>query len=548
MAGSPVAPSVPQFHDALSCAPSWLSSPFAQLLLRRVAHHVGQGEAVVGGDEVDARLRAPPAGRVEVGRAGEASAEVGGLAGVAAPEAAHGIAEAVVPLRPAAREAPGLIAALAEVPRLGDQLDRGEHRVARDRVEEARARRRPLASPHQRGGEVEAEAVDVHLEHPVAQAVEHELEHARVPEVERVAAAGQVEVLAPVLRTQAVVGAVVDAAEGQRGPAVRALGGVVVDHVEEHLDAGAVERPHHRLELVGRALGRGARGQADVRREVAERVVAPVVGQAARDDRALAHPPVHGQELHRGHAEPAQVVEHRRRGEAGVRAAELGRHVGMARGEALDVRLVDHGPVPGCPRRAIALPVERRIDHHARGHVGRAVAGIGHAAVGVVGAVAEDRVVPVDLAGEAARVGVHEELRRVEPVALPRRVGAVHAVAVARAGPGAGDAAVPDVAGAAGEPDPLALARGLAVRAVEQAEVDRGGVLAEEPEVGAIPVAGDAERRRVGLRGDGRRAHVAWRKSTTPSGGRVRRSEHGWPCAGTGSAHTPPPLPTSLPP
>ena len=33
------------------------------------------------------------------------------------------------------------------------------------------------------------------------------------------------------------------------GPEVVALGGVVVDDVEDHLDAGGVERLHHRLEL-----------------------------------------------------------------------------------------------------------------------------------------------------------------------------------------------------------------------------------------------------------------------------------------------------------
>ena len=34
--------------------------------------------------------------------------------------------------------------------------------------------------PRQRGGQVEAEAVDVHLRHPVAQAVHDQLEHLRV--------------------------------------------------------------------------------------------------------------------------------------------------------------------------------------------------------------------------------------------------------------------------------------------------------------------------------------------------------------------------------
>ena len=52
----------------------------------------------------------------------------------------------------------------------------------------------------QRAGQVEAEAVDVHLQHPVAQAVHDQLQHARVLHVERVAAAGEVHVVARVLR------------------------------------------------------------------------------------------------------------------------------------------------------------------------------------------------------------------------------------------------------------------------------------------------------------------------------------------------------------
>jgi hypothetical protein len=51
----------------------------------------------------------------------------------------------------------------------------------------------------QRRGEIEAEAVDVHLEHPVAQRVHDELQHARVLHVEGVAATGEVHVVARVL-------------------------------------------------------------------------------------------------------------------------------------------------------------------------------------------------------------------------------------------------------------------------------------------------------------------------------------------------------------
>ena len=116
-------------------------------------------------------------------------------------------------------------------------------------LEECRETVHVVELPREGGGEVESEAVDVHLEHPVTQAVHDELERARVGHVERIAAAGVVHVVARALRHEAVVGGVVDAAETERRPQVIALRRVVVDHVEDHLDAGLVEGLDHGLEL-----------------------------------------------------------------------------------------------------------------------------------------------------------------------------------------------------------------------------------------------------------------------------------------------------------
>ena len=86
--------------------------------------------------------------------------------------------------------------------------------------------------------------------------------------VQRVAAAGEVHVVARLPGLQPVVDAVVDAAQRQRRPEVVALGGVVVDHVEDDLDAGRVQRAHHHLELAHRVERRGAPRSA-LGREVA---------------------------------------------------------------------------------------------------------------------------------------------------------------------------------------------------------------------------------------------------------------------------------------
>ena len=58
------------------------------------------------------------------------------------------------------------------------------------------------------------------------------------------------EVVVVALRRQHVIGLVVDAAEGDVRPALVALGGVVEDHVEDDLDAVAVQLLDQGLQLV----------------------------------------------------------------------------------------------------------------------------------------------------------------------------------------------------------------------------------------------------------------------------------------------------------
>ena len=345
----------------------------------------------------------------------------------------------------------------------------------------------------ERGGQVEAEAVDVHVEHPVAQAVHEELDGARVPHVERVAAAGVVDVVAKVLGGEAVVGRVVDAAERQGGPEVVALRGVVVDHVEDHLDAGPVERLHHLLELVDLLAEVPGRRVARVGAEEPDRVVAPVVGEAAVGLVLLGHRVVHGQQLDRGHPQLGEVADRGGRGEARVGAAQLRRHLRVAPGEPLHVHLVDDGARPAGEGRPVALPVERRVHHHALGQVRGAVPIVRpDVARGIADPVAEERVVPLERARDRLRVGIQQGLGRIEAVPLAGLVGTVHPEGVEGARPDAREVHVPDLIGALLDPDLPDLLAGVAL--VVQAERHRGGVLAEEREVDAGPVPRRAER------------------------------------------------------
>ena len=85
-----------------------------------VADEIVQGEAVVRGDEVDARVRAAAARLIKIGTARQAISDFADLSFVAFPKTADGVAIFAVPLRPENREIADLITAFADVPRLGD--------------------------------------------------------------------------------------------------------------------------------------------------------------------------------------------------------------------------------------------------------------------------------------------------------------------------------------------------------------------------------------------------------------------------------------------
>ncbi len=318
----------------------------------------------------------------------------------------------------------------------------------------------------------------MHLEHPVAEAVHDQLHRPRVQHVQAVARAREVHAVARVLGVQPVVRRVVDPPQRERGPELAALARVVVDHVEDDLDARPVERLDERAQLVHRPHAGAVGGVGGLGGEEADRVVAPVVGQAALHQGAVAHEGVHGHELDGGHAEREQVVDHRVVRQAQVRAADLGRHRRVQLRQPADVGLVDDGPVPGRLRAPVVAPREGRVDDHRARHVGRAVAVV----AGEVGAlvpddVAVERVAPADLAAHGLGVGVEQELGGIEAVPGLGLVGAVHAVAVVLARPGVGQVGVPVEVGALGQRD------------------DVGRATARRPRTGTAPLRSRARRR-----------------------------------------------------
>ena len=457
------------------------------VVLLVVGHEVAHGKAVVRRDEVDRGHRAPGGAFVEVRGTGQAGGEFAQGRGLAAPEVADRVAVFAVPLGPLRREVAHLVAARADVPRLGDQLDLGDDRVLLDEFEEGGQLVHVVELAGQGGGEVEAEAVDVHFRHPVAQGVHQQLKGVRVPDVEGVAGAGVVHVVLQVVVHQPVVGLVVDALEGQRGAEVVAFGGVVVHHVQDHFDAGLVQLADHGLEFLHLVPDVAGGAVGVLRREEADRVVAPVVVEALLLERAVVDELVDGHELDRGDAELLQVLNHGRVRHAGVGAALLFGNFRVELGQALDVRLVDDRLVVGDPQLAVAVPLEERVDDDAVHGVRGRVAVI--ARVGVAEFVGEERRVPVDLALDGLGVGVHQQLVRVEAVAVFGFVRAVDPVAVLLSGLDLRQVAVPHVAVHFGQFDP-----GFGEVVSEEAQFHPLGALAEQGKIGASAVKSGSQR------------------------------------------------------
>ena len=189
-----------------------------------------------------------------------------------------------------------------------------------------------------------------------------------------------------------------------------------------------------------------------------------------------------------------RCVDHRRRGEAAIGAAQAGRHVVALLREPLDMGFIDDGVFPGNAGPQFApAPVEGFIDHDGFGHAARIVAPVERKIfAGAAGAITEMRIAPYQPPGEPPRIGVEQKLVRVEAVTLLRRIGAVNAIAVKLARRDIVQIAVPDVFGALGQFDALDLAPALAVK---QTEFDLLRIGGKQREIGPASVPASTEAR-----------------------------------------------------
>ena len=283
----------------------------------------------------------------------------------------------------------------------------------------------------------------------------------------------------------------------------------------------------HGLELVDLLSLRAARGVGGMRGEVADRVVAPVIAEAAFKEEAVVEGLVGGQQLDRRDAQVQEVLDGCRMRQAGEGAADRLGHARVTPREALEVSLIDDRLVVGHPRACLVAPVELVTHDDRARHRCRAVEVVPLARRG--GHVPEDGVTPIERAVDGARIGVDEQLVGVAAPTAMRFPGSVHAVAVPLARADARQVAMPGVAGHLGQLDAC-----LAADVVEEAELDALGNPREDAEVGAQAVERGAQRiglpcpggwRVVTIRGDAwLLRHIGRRDRRVPAGRRGDRT------------------------
>src|SRR5262245_39947414 len=103
----------------------------------------------------------------------------------------------------------------------------------------------------------------------------------------------------------------------------------------------------------------------------------------------------------------------------------------MPRREPLHMHLIDDGPVPGNVELPISAPGERLVNDDALGDAPGIVSGIERQiSLVIADPVAKHRVRPFDHSGNGFRVGIEEQLVRIEAMPLFRRIWSVDTISI----------------------------------------------------------------------------------------------------------------------
>ena len=198
-----------------------------------------------------------------------------------------------------------------------------------------------------------------------------------------------------------IVQCLIEPAQRQRGALRIALAGVVQHHVQHHANARRMQRLDGGADLA-HAAGR----QPRIRCHEAHRIVAPGIAEPERRQVPLVDPRRKRHQLDGVDAEPLQVIDDHRLRQRRHGAALFRRNTRVAHGEAAHRHLVDELR----PLRRQGARIVRHMTGDRPGHQRR----------GLDAPLHQFRQV-AERPGELRRVGIEQQLRHVEALALLRR-------------------------------------------------------------------------------------------------------------------------------
>ena len=332
-------------------------------------------------------------------------------------EATDFITEFPVPFLPLILPKATDLVQTTRVPGFGNQFGAGQHRIGIDFPKDRWVHHRLTGVVARKDGrEIETEAVDVHLRGPIPQTVHDEPLHHGVVCLESIAGPGIVRVGSLVF-VQNVVEAVFEPPVAKCRALFVSFRGVVIDHVENHLDACTMQLFHHGSKLIQAAkrIPGGTVGQMGSKKGYW--VVPPVVGALRGSIPGIEL--IHRQKFDRCDAQFLKVRNLLDHAEIGTSVGRSHPGVGVAR-ESRYMHFIDDASTKRSIKRPITLPIKgTQIDQYTF-----------HARRGVVSRLTGSSSIIVRANGYTFPIRIDQDFLTVKTLPVRRIVGTIGAIPV----------------------------------------------------------------------------------------------------------------------
>ncbi len=225
-----------------------------------------------------------------------------------------------------------------------------------------------------------------------------------------------------------VVKRIVDATKAQRWAVLVRFRSVVVHDIHHDFEAAGMQRLDHIAELADRCRTRTTGPVAGLRCKKCNARITPVVGQAQQLQARLIRTVMKRQHAHGRNTKVLQIVQHSRTCHATIASPQRLRNIGKPLCHPFYMYFVQHRVCVRHPRRGIALPVIRLVNHTGLEGDVRVVQQI--RLIDVDHVVATEGGLRLVMADYQPRIGIQQNLVRIEALPVLRRVWSSDAIAI----------------------------------------------------------------------------------------------------------------------